>query len=170
MYLTAVVFVCLLQAINGSDRLDLDLLPNSKWIQCIEDGRQDIRWNLHGSGKLHSGLQLPAFAKVRAVAADACKALHPCSYPAVSVLRLLAVACHTRRHASQASPLPVNGWCPVMHPRTAASISLESYQVTTHSLCLCSTKSKACWLRPAHLCWRARLACAAGVCSDHRIR
>jgi hypothetical protein len=47
-----------------SVRSEVDLDPASKWVHCIDDGRLDIRWNLHASGKLHSGLQLPHQAEV----------------------------------------------------------------------------------------------------------
>jgi hypothetical protein len=44
--------------------IDVDLDPESKWVHCIDDGRLNVRWSLHGSGKLHSGLQLPYQAEV----------------------------------------------------------------------------------------------------------
>lgn len=64
----------LLQHASASSSVDLqpvsstsstvDLQPHSKWIRCIDDGRLDIRWTVHGSGKLHSGVQLPHQAEV----------------------------------------------------------------------------------------------------------
>jgi hypothetical protein len=48
----------------AADIESIDLQPHSKWIHCIDDGRLDIRWTVHGSGKLHSGVQLPQQVEV----------------------------------------------------------------------------------------------------------
>lgn len=52
--------------------VEIDLAPTSKWTHCIDDGRLNVRLAVHGSGKLHAGLQLPEHA-------EACKPSKPTS-------------------------------------------------------------------------------------------
>lgn len=52
--------------------VEVELAPASKWTQCIDDGRLNIRLAVHGSGKLHAGLQLPEHA-------ESCKPSKPTS-------------------------------------------------------------------------------------------
>lgn len=51
-------------ATTGTTSISVDLQPKSKWLQCIDDGRLNVRWSVHSNGKLHSGLQLPKNAEV----------------------------------------------------------------------------------------------------------
>jgi hypothetical protein len=62
--LLALLGVCAAAAV------EIELAPASKWTQCIDDGRLNIRLAVHG--KLHAGLQLPEHA-------ESCKPSKPTS-------------------------------------------------------------------------------------------
>jgi len=49
---------------------DIELQPLSKWVHCIDDGRLDIKWEVHGEEKLQSGLALPDYAEVHTADPD----------------------------------------------------------------------------------------------------
>jgi hypothetical protein len=76
----ALLLALLHQACASSHQVDtqVEIGPQSKWSHCIDDGRLNIKWTVHGSGKLNSGVSLPAQAEVRVAGwhiSSSCKVL-----------------------------------------------------------------------------------------------